>query len=51
MENLDGKKWECTETQRPRLRVRTTGVQEEDEYQDSWDNTIPAEDKETTEED
>ena len=48
---LDGKKWECTETHRPRLRIRTTGVQEEDEYQDSWDNTIPTEDKKTTEED
>ena len=48
---LDGKAWECTDTHRPRLRVRTTGIQEEEEYQDSWDNTIPAENNETTEED
>ena len=49
--NLDGKAWECTETHRPRLRVRTTGIQNEEEYQDNWDNTIPAENNETTEED
>ena len=49
--NLDGKAWECTDTHRPRLRVRTTGIQNEDEYQDNWNNTIPAENNETTEED
>ena len=41
--NLDGKAWECTDTHRPRLRVKTTGIQEEEEYMESWDNTIPAE--------
>ena len=40
--NLDGKAWECTETHRPRLRVKTTGIKEEEEYMGSWDNTIPA---------
>ena len=48
--NLDGKAWECTDTHRPRLRVRTTGIQEEDEYQDNWDNTVPAEKNEIPEE-
>ena len=48
--NLDGKAWECTDTHRPRLRVRTTGIQDEDEYQDNWDNTVPAENNEIPEE-
>ena len=48
--NLDGKAWECTDTHRPRLRVRTTGIQEEDEYQDHWDNIVPAEKNEIPEE-
>ena len=48
--NLDGKAWECTDTHRPRLRVRTTGVQESDEYLDHWDNTVPAEENEILEE-
>ena len=39
---LNGKAWECTETHRPRLRVKTTGIKEEEEYMGSWDNTIPA---------
>ena len=47
---LDGKAWECSGThERRRLRVRTTGVQEEDEYQDNWDNTVPAQDANTPE--
>ena len=41
--NLDGKAWECTDTHRPRLRVKKTGIQEEEEYLESWDNTISAE--------
>ena len=41
--DLDGKAWECTDTHRPRLRVKTTGINEEDEYYDHWDNTIPLE--------
>ena len=41
--NLDGKAWECTDTHRPHLRVKTTGIEEEEEYLESWDNTIPAE--------
>ena len=49
--NLDGKAWECTDTHRPRLRVKTTGINEEDEYMDHWDNTIPAKDKKAVEED
>ena len=49
--NLEGKAWESTETHGPRLRVRTTEIQEEEEYQDSWDNTISMEDHETAEED
>ena len=49
--NLDGKAWECTETHGSRLIVRTTEIQEEEEYQDSWDNTISMEDHETAEED
>ena len=48
--NLDGKAWECTDTHRPRFRVRTTGVLQEDEYLDHWDNTIQAEKIETLEE-
>ena len=40
--NLDGKAWECTETHRPRLRVKTTGIEEEAEYMGSWNNTVPA---------
>ena len=47
---LDGNKWGYSQTHRPRLRVRTTGLQEGDEYQDSWDNTIPVEVKKTSEE-
>ena len=43
--NLDGRAWECTDTHRPRLRVKTTGINEEDEYLDHWDNTIPVENK------
>ena len=49
--NIDGKAWECTDTHRRASRVRTTGIQNEEEYQDNWDNTIPAENNETTEED
>ena len=41
--NLDGKAWACTNTHRRRLRVKTTGINEEDEYYDHWDNTIPLE--------
>ena len=48
--DLDGKAWECTDTHRPRLRVRTTGIDESDEYLDHWDNTIPAKEEETVEE-
>ena len=40
--NLDGKAWECTETHGPRLRVKTTGIEDETEYMESWDNTVPA---------
>ena len=47
---LDGHTWECTETHRPRLRVRTTGVEEESEYQDSWNNIVPIPETETQEE-
>ena len=32
---LDGNKWGCSQTHRPRLRVRTTGLEEGKEYQDS----------------
>ena len=48
--NLDGKAWECTDTHRPRFRVGITGVQEEYEYLDHWDNTVPAEENEILEE-
>ena len=48
---LDGNHWECTETHRRHLRVRTTGIQEEEEYLDSWDNTIPVDSNEAAERD
>ena len=48
--DLDGKAWECTDTHRPRLRVKTTGVEESDEYLDHWDNTIPANEEKIVEE-
>ena len=38
---LDGPSWECTEMHGRRLRVRTTGLDDENEYKDSWDNTLP----------
>ena len=41
LESKLGPAWECTETHRPRLRVKTTGVEEESEYQDSWNNIVP----------
>ena len=43
--NLDGKAWACTDTHKRRLRVRTAGIEEEDEYYDHWDNTIQLEEK------
>ena len=43
--NLDGKAWACTDTHKRRLRVRTAGIEEEDEYYDHWDNTIQLEDE------
>ena len=49
--DLDGKAWECTDTHRgQRFRVRTTSLEEEDEYLGHWDNTIQAEENETLEE-
>ena len=48
--NLDGKAWECTDTHRPRFRVRTTGIQEEDEYLDHWDIIMQAEENKFLEE-
>ena len=48
---LDGKQWECTENHGQRLRVKTTGVQDGAEYQDNWDNTIPAGNTKTLKED
>ena len=41
--NVDGKAWACTDTHKRRLRVKTAGIKEEDEYYDHWDNTIPLE--------
>ena len=49
--SLDGKQWECKENHGRRLRDKTTGVQDEAEYQDNWDNTIPVENTETPKED
>ena len=49
--SLDGKQWECTENHGHRLRGRTTGVQDEAEYQDNWDNTISVENTKTPKED
>ena len=43
--NLDGKAWACTDTHKRRLRVRTTGIEEEDEYYDHWDNTVELEEE------
>ena len=37
---LDGNYWQCTETHGRRLRVKTTTLQKEEEYRDSWDNTV-----------
>ena len=48
---LDGNYWKCSETHGRRLRVRTTGLQEEEEYLDSWDNTIPVDGDEAAGED
>ena len=49
--NIEGKAWECTETHRQRLRARKTGIHKEEEYQDNWENMIPAENIKTAEED
>ena len=43
--NLDGKAWACTDTHKRRLRVRTAGIEEEDEYYDHWDNTVQLEEE------
>ena len=48
---LDGNYWQCTESHGWRLRVRTTTLQEEEEYRDSWDNTILVDDLEAQERD
>ena len=37
---LDGNYWQYTETHGRRLRVKTTKLQKEEEFWDSWDNTI-----------
>ena len=49
--NLDGQAWGCSDTHGPRLRVRTTGVEEEEEYLDSWNNIVPAHEHEQPKED
>ena len=43
--DLDGKAWACNDTHGRRLRVRTTKIDEEEEYFDHWDNTTPINDK------
>ena len=43
--DLDGKAWACTDTHKRRLIVKTTAINEEEEYYDHWDNTIPLEDE------
>ena len=48
---LDGNYWQCKESHGRRLRVRTTGLQEEEEYMDSWDNTIPVDGNEVEKQD
>ena len=36
--DLDGSAWACNDTHGRRLRVRTTKINEEEEYMDHWDN-------------
>lgn len=43
---LDGPSWECKEMHGRHLRVKTTGIEDEDEFKDSWDNTQPIQDPE-----
>ena len=45
---LDGKAWGCSGTHGRRLIVRTTKINEEEEYSEHWNNTRDIEDKTLT---
>ena len=46
---LNGPSWECTENHGRCLRVKTTGIEDKTEYQDSWNNTVPIQETENPE--